>query len=735
MFELEPFFFPDAGYSSIAGVCYALIFLTAYERYNSLIRTFGGYDAPETARPWTTGMRYHSSAVIYSSLYAIFLAVLYQLFHQYPLLVNAARKMIGAENVFGKTLNDIGEDMKLISPILCLILLTWGAEKYQRTAMVDRKLRIFFQRLGSIPAAASRTIRKLKKIELEVAVEECLGNLPMEIKEEITLPLLQSDPKSLEHLYLRACHLFYQIDHWNNISSDFFQFQTVYNQVFKNIRARFEKLNRNANRYFQLKLNLGTGTPLSEDIPEETASRRFDSIYPKILTELRKDLKTDLRSVLENIYIFIACAVHSKGFTAKKRKKLLQSFGFRMNSGNNQNSDGVDLNDLTILAVFLVFVIPLSAVFAGFLGNRHLGTIETVTYVVWAAMALFIGLASVAVPVAIKQIKENSDNAFWMRIRPDSGNAWFAFMISGISAGLTGIFIIFLLNFMTPQLSAGPIQKTLFKILPWGLVPLSIAFVLGYHLDRKRAAGRQTRIIEALSTALVAMLAAVLALMINAKIIKWAELIPKMYFILTCALLIGSIIGAVVPHRYRGRIRKSISMVTGKVDLKETIVNCIYALAERAEKGNVRITALVGNHIPLLKIDSVKIKQAINGLLSNALEFTPAKGWIQVAAGLDKDGGITISVKDNGIGMSSDKIKAIVDAPPEQVHGAWELVDEYHNADLIQIRSIIERHGGRLNLESRQWEGTEISVVLPKELLMTNVWPLSNKATSADLAA
>lgn len=716
MDELKSLFFPDTDYMLIAGVCYTLIFVTAYKRYNSLIMNFGAYDAPETARPWTTWLRYHSSAVIYACLYAVFFAVLYQLFHKHPLLIDMARNLIGEQNPLGQTLTEINEDLKLVSPIMALIMLVWGAEKYRKTTAVDRKLRNFFQRMGSIPGAVSKTIRKLKKYELHMAADECMGNVPMEMKEEILLPMLQNDPKSLEHMYLRACHLFYQINHWNSISSDFFQFQAIYRQAFENIRTRFEKLTRNAGRYYQLKLNFAAEAPLAAEMTDETPGPRFDNMYPKVLTELRKDLKNDLKCILENIYIFIACAVHSKGITAKKRKKLLRSLGFDADIASHHNGEGVDLNDLTILAVFLVFVIPLSALFARYLGYQNVSGIDSITYVVWTVMALFIGMTCVAIPVAIKQIKDISENSFWKRIRPVRGHAWFSYMISGACAGAMSILGIFLLNFLTPEFNTDSVPATLYRIFPWGLVPLTVAFILGYHLDRENKPGKRTRITESISTALLSVLAAVLALVINTGIVNWAELVPKMYFSLTSALLLGSIIGAVVPHRYRGRVRGRIGVVASEVNLKETIVNCINSFAERAQKGNVKITAMVDDHIPVLKVDPEKIKQAINGLLSNALEFTPAKGEIHVAVGLLDDGCIKLSVRDNGIGMSRYKIKTIVDAPPEKVHSAWEEVEEHLDADLIQVRSIAEKHGGRFNLNSRQWEGTEVVVELPKEL-------------------
>jgi hypothetical protein len=707
--------FPDPDYKLVACLCYLLIFLTAYKRYDSLIINFGPYDAPKTARPWTTWLRYHGSAVIYSCMYLIFFAILYQLFSKHPTLVSWATDFFGKDNTFIKALGGIDKDLKLISPILALILLTWGAEKYRKATAADRKLRYYFQQLGSIPGSVALTIRKLKKYELKVSTNACTDNLSEEMNNEIMLPILQEDPRSLEHLYLRACHLFYQIDHWNSISSDFFQFQTAYHQAFENIKRRFEKLSRNANRYYQLKLKFAADAHYDPGISEEMTMSRFNYMYPKVLTELRKDLKNDLKSILENIYIYIACAVHSKGFTAKKRKKLLQSFGFIIDNTKRRDSEVVDPNDMTILAIFLVFVIPLSAAFARLAGNTNAEPIESIKYVVWSVMALFVGLTSVAIPILIKQTRETSESHFWKRLRPQKGHSWCSYLISGIIAGAVGIFGMFMLNFLSPGDLSRSLPETLARFLPWGLVPLSVALVLGYHLDRETTKGKHTVAIEALTTALSAVLGALLALAINAENIQRSDLKPIMYFSLSAAALLGCTIGAVIPQRCRKKVKNRMNVSVAEVNLKAIIQNCVNNFIERADKGNVKITATVAENIPVVNVDPVKIKHAINGLISNALEFTPEEGTISISAGRLGRGGITFSVKDNGIGMSSHKIKTIVDAPPGKLHSAWEQVGECPNADLIQVRSIAEKHGGKFILNSQQWVGTEVIVEFPQE--------------------
>jgi MFS family permease len=715
MFEFKSIFFPDPGYQFVAFLCYGLVFLTAYKRFNTLIINYGAYDAPETARPWTTWLRYHAAAAIYACMYAVAYAVLYQLLHRHPVLINAAIDWVGRDNPAGKTLAELGQDIKLIIPILALLLLILGAEKYRRTSAVDRKLRYYFQQLGSIPRAISVTIRQMKRVEIDGLADICIDRLTAEMKEEIIQPVAMKNSKSLEHLYLRACHLFHQVKGWNSISSEFYPFQSAYHQAFENIKTRYAKIDRNAGRYYQWKQNFHTDADLHAHPGQGQARSRFETAYPKVLTELRKDLKDDLKDILDNIYIFIACAVHNKGLTAKKRIKLLQSFGFEISGKQSEDPQSVDPNDMTILAIFLIFVTPLAAVFARLAGAQHPAATQSATYVVWSAMALFMGLASVAIPIMVNHRMAHSDGRFWRWIKPRRGRPWCSYLVSGLFAGIAGCFAIMLLNLFSPEREAGKFVQTLMRILPWGLVPMCIAFTLGYHLDRKRYMGRTTIAIEIVTTVLAALLGTILALLINAGIVTMAELIPRMYFTLPAAVLLGSFIGAVVPYRLRRQKNTQIMMQEADSDIKVIIHKCVTDLAEIARSGNVTVSTDMAATIPLLSIDAKQVALAVNGLLSNALEFTPQDGRITLSAGQNEHGGVTVAVKDNGIGMSRAKVEAILDTKNDALDDAWSRVGESDYADLLQVYAIAWKHGGLFTLESKRWTGTTVTIFFPKE--------------------
>ena len=110
-------------------------------------------------------------------------------------------------------------------------------------------------------------------------------------------------------------------------------------------------------------------------------------------------------------------------------------------------------------------------------------------------------------------------------------------------------------------------------------------------------------------------------------------------------------------------------------------------------------------------VDAGLIKQALRILVDNAVKYTPAGGRIVVSVKRNADMAWLI-VQDDGIGI-----------PPEAVP---RIFDRFYRADDSRARAtggtglglpiakwIVERHGGRIEVLSRQDIGTRISIIIP----------------------
>jgi signal transduction histidine kinase len=114
------------------------------------------------------------------------------------------------------------------------------------------------------------------------------------------------------------------------------------------------------------------------------------------------------------------------------------------------------------------------------------------------------------------------------------------------------------------------------------------------------------------------------------------------------------------------------------------------------DKNNIKIENMINEKITV-NGDELRIKEVFCNLISNAVKFTPGNGSILVDAKKNNDF-VTISIKDTGIGLTSDQL----------VH----IFDEFYKADAARhdleggglglsiCKRIVEKHGGRIWAES-----------------------------------
>ncbi|MGE0253008.1 MAG: PAS domain-containing protein [Alphaproteobacteria bacterium] len=159
---------------------------------------------------------------------------------------------------------------------------------------------------------------------------------------------------------------------------------------------------------------------------------------------------------------------------------------------------------------------------------------------------------------------------------------------------------------------------------------------------------------------------------------------------------------------------------SGRVELVERPVDCSRILASvvRNVGDRVRTAGLElvvdEQKVPPVLADERMLRQMLLNLLSNATKFTPAGGKIRLGLRALPGGGIEFSVVDTGVGISPENIPRAL-APFGQIDNV--LSRNHHGAGLglSLVKSMIERHGGALDIESALGEGTRVAVRLPPE--------------------
>jgi len=106
-------------------------------------------------------------------------------------------------------------------------------------------------------------------------------------------------------------------------------------------------------------------------------------------------------------------------------------------------------------------------------------------------------------------------------------------------------------------------------------------------------------------------------------------------------------------------------------------------------------------------IDRLRFRQIIYNLLSNAMKFTPEGGTILVGAA-PREGQLVISVADTGLGIPIEEQEAIFN----EFHQAGVTtrgIKEGTGLGLAITKRLVERHGGRICVESELGKGTRMS--------------------------
>lgn len=161
------------------------------------------------------------------------------------------------------------------------------------------------------------------------------------------------------------------------------------------------------------------------------------------------------------------------------------------------------------------------------------------------------------------------------------------------------------------------------------------------------------------------------------------------------------------------------------IDVNEVIRNTLTLIRYQAKTSNFKILEEYTKDLPQVYADSDQLKQVFINLIKNAFDAMPEGGLLKIRTSLaqDKSFGengishqnersssemVTIQFKDTGIGIHPDHIKNVFDpfftTKGRQMGTGLGLSVSYN---------IVEKHGGRLEVESELDKGSNFIVKLP----------------------
>ena len=105
----------------------------------------------------------------------------------------------------------------------------------------------------------------------------------------------------------------------------------------------------------------------------------------------------------------------------------------------------------------------------------------------------------------------------------------------------------------------------------------------------------------------------------------------------------------------------------------------------------------------VIECDARLISRAINNLVQNSINHNPQGCAIRLCLACS-DTAAFLTVADNGVGLSAEKLREL-EEKPHYMESTDERLDLRHGLGLLLVRQIVEAHGGTIEMESTPQNG------------------------------
>ncbi|HBE40503.1 MAG TPA: hypothetical protein DDW27_04745 [Bacteroidales bacterium] len=163
--------------------------------------------------------------------------------------------------------------------------------------------------------------------------------------------------------------------------------------------------------------------------------------------------------------------------------------------------------------------------------------------------------------------------------------------------------------------------------------------------------------------------------------------------------------------------RDGMAFVPEKLNIKEKIGDCIDVLSESARRKRMEVSFSIPDEMEVFA-DNHMFDTIFRNLLSNAIKFTHVGGKVNVTADYNSDHSILIKISDSGIGMPAE-LKNKLFLISERTGRTGTEGEMSTGLGLLLVKEFIEKHGGKIWVESEAGYGSTFSFTLPEMIKET----------------
>lgn len=159
-----------------------------------------------------------------------------------------------------------------------------------------------------------------------------------------------------------------------------------------------------------------------------------------------------------------------------------------------------------------------------------------------------------------------------------------------------------------------------------------------------------------------------------------------------------------------GRLETGLDFTLAPCSLNDIMIQVVEESQIALQKKHLKLDLNLPDQDHVVQGDRKRLHQAFSNLVNNAIKYSDDKGKISLGIEL-KDGQIIIRIMDTGVGIELGDQPYIFD----KFYRSEKVKDDYQGSGLglSIVKSVVERHNGRVWVASIPGKGTTFTVVLP----------------------
>lgn len=157
----------------------------------------------------------------------------------------------------------------------------------------------------------------------------------------------------------------------------------------------------------------------------------------------------------------------------------------------------------------------------------------------------------------------------------------------------------------------------------------------------------------------------------------------------------------------------SLELRLTPIGVRTVIDAAILGIRERAIRSRLTIEIAVADDVSEIMADEARMRQVLYNLLSNAVGFSKSGSSVQLTCWRE-NGNVIFTVADHGVGIPQDQIDSVFKRFESRSQGS-----KHRGAGLglSIVKSLVELHGGTIEIQSEESRGTLVTVRIPERPL------------------